>query len=139
MTLSFGRERSYAALESEYVLGEELGSGGFGKVKLATHILTGMKVAIKIIDKAAIGVRSNRFFCSVCRTAFSPRNQVLEFIIQSLCISLGDHSVFFLQVHTMLSKPTYLFLSGRFASSEDGDGSFAHFGPSEHLPIVPLY
>uniref|UniRef100_A0A914I648 non-specific serine/threonine protein kinase n=1 Tax=Globodera rostochiensis TaxID=31243 RepID=A0A914I648_GLORO len=34
---------------------EELGSGGFGKVKLATHILTNEKVAIKIIDKRAIG------------------------------------------------------------------------------------
>ncbi|EPB76582.1 kinase domain protein [Ancylostoma ceylanicum] len=28
---------------------------GFGKVKLATHLLTGLKVAIKIIDKKAIG------------------------------------------------------------------------------------
>uniref|UniRef100_A0A914VBR2 non-specific serine/threonine protein kinase n=1 Tax=Plectus sambesii TaxID=2011161 RepID=A0A914VBR2_9BILA len=56
MTLSMQRrDNSYAALESEYILGEELGSGGFGKVKLATHILTGHKVAVKIIDKVAIG------------------------------------------------------------------------------------
>lgn len=30
--------------------------GGFAKVKLATHILTGEKVAIKIMDKKALGV-----------------------------------------------------------------------------------
>uniref|UniRef100_A0A1I7W7X8 Protein kinase domain-containing protein n=1 Tax=Heterorhabditis bacteriophora TaxID=37862 RepID=A0A1I7W7X8_HETBA len=47
---------SYAVLDGLYVIHDELGSGGFGKVKLATHILTGLKVAIKIIDKKAIGV-----------------------------------------------------------------------------------
>ncbi len=30
--------------------------GGFAKVKLATHTLTGEKVAIKIMDKKALGV-----------------------------------------------------------------------------------
>uniref|UniRef100_A0A0N5ALL1 non-specific serine/threonine protein kinase n=1 Tax=Syphacia muris TaxID=451379 RepID=A0A0N5ALL1_9BILA len=42
-------------LDGFYALHDELGSGGFGKVKLATHLLTGQKVAIKIIDKRAIG------------------------------------------------------------------------------------
>lgn len=31
--------------------GKTLGEGTFGKVKLATHILTGEKVAIKILEK----------------------------------------------------------------------------------------
>ncbi|CAG9532541.1 unnamed protein product [Cercopithifilaria johnstoni] len=44
----------YAALEGLYVLHDELGSGGFGKVRLATHLLTSQKVAIKIIDKLKI-------------------------------------------------------------------------------------
>uniref|UniRef100_A0A0N4ZCJ0 non-specific serine/threonine protein kinase n=1 Tax=Parastrongyloides trichosuri TaxID=131310 RepID=A0A0N4ZCJ0_PARTI len=39
------------ALENSYILGERLGNGGFGDVYLATHMLTGGKVAIKIIDK----------------------------------------------------------------------------------------
>uniref|UniRef100_A0A0K0F2L8 non-specific serine/threonine protein kinase n=1 Tax=Strongyloides venezuelensis TaxID=75913 RepID=A0A0K0F2L8_STRVS len=39
------------ALDNSYVLGERLGNGGFGDVYLATHMLTGGKVAIKIIDK----------------------------------------------------------------------------------------
>ncbi|VDM62956.1 unnamed protein product [Angiostrongylus costaricensis] len=46
---------SYPALEGLYSIHDELGSGGFGKVKLAVHLLTGLKVAIKIIDKKAIG------------------------------------------------------------------------------------
>lgn len=35
-------------------LGKTLGEGTFGKVKLATHILTGEKVAIKILEKQKI-------------------------------------------------------------------------------------
>ena len=31
-------------------------AGGFAKVKLAYHALTGEKVAIKIMDKKALGV-----------------------------------------------------------------------------------
>ncbi|MFH4975438.1 hypothetical protein AB6A40_002147 [Gnathostoma spinigerum] len=60
-TLSNGNENSqqyesrYAALDGLYSIHDELGSGGFGKVKLATHLLTGQKVAIKIIDKKSVG------------------------------------------------------------------------------------
>ncbi|CAN0303986.1 unnamed protein product [Bubo scandiacus] len=38
-----------------YELRETIGTGGFGKVKLARHLLTGEKVAIKIMDKLALG------------------------------------------------------------------------------------
>ncbi|CAK5069238.1 unnamed protein product [Meloidogyne enterolobii] len=41
-------------MERMYLFLDELGSGGFGKVKLAKHILTGDQVAIKIIDKKSI-------------------------------------------------------------------------------------
>ncbi|KAK0399201.1 hypothetical protein QR680_002936 [Steinernema hermaphroditum] len=41
-------------LSGLYVLHEELGSGGFGKVRLATHMLTEQHVAVKIIDKRSI-------------------------------------------------------------------------------------
>ena len=37
-----------------YELGKTLGKGTFGKVKEATHITTGEKVAVKIIDKKSI-------------------------------------------------------------------------------------
>jgi len=37
-----------------YILGKSLGQGTFGKVKLGTHILTGEKVAIKVLEKSKI-------------------------------------------------------------------------------------
>ena len=37
-----------------YVLGKTLGEGTFGKVKLGTHILTGEKVAVKVLEKSRI-------------------------------------------------------------------------------------
>ncbi|CAL7934142.1 unnamed protein product [Xylocopa violacea] len=45
----------YAALKGLYDLEKTIGSGGFAKVKLATHIATGEKVAIKIMDKTSLG------------------------------------------------------------------------------------
>ncbi|XP_057486783.1 SNF1-related protein kinase catalytic subunit alpha KIN10-like [Actinidia eriantha] len=41
---------------SNYRVGKTLGIGAFGKVKLALHILTGIKVAIKILDRQSINV-----------------------------------------------------------------------------------
>ena len=38
----------------DYLLNEEIGSGGFAKVVLCTHIPTGEKVAIKIMDQEQI-------------------------------------------------------------------------------------
>ena len=35
---------------------DTIGSGGFAKVKLGVHNLTGEKVAIKIMDKKQLGV-----------------------------------------------------------------------------------
>lgn len=46
----------YAALKGLYELDKTIGQGGFAKVKLATHVATGEKVAIKIMDKAKFGV-----------------------------------------------------------------------------------
>ena len=37
-----------------YLLGKSIGQGTFGKVKLGTHILTGEKVAIKVLEKHRI-------------------------------------------------------------------------------------
>jgi maternal embryonic leucine zipper kinase len=46
----------YAVLKGDYELEKTIGCGGFAKVKLATHTLTGVKVAIKIMEKAHLGV-----------------------------------------------------------------------------------
>ncbi|XP_020293502.1 maternal embryonic leucine zipper kinase-like [Pseudomyrmex gracilis] len=45
----------YTALNGLYELEKTIGSGGFAKVKLATHVATGEKVAIKIMEKTALG------------------------------------------------------------------------------------
>ncbi|XP_061427205.1 maternal embryonic leucine zipper kinase-like isoform X3 [Lethenteron reissneri] len=45
----------YDELLRLYELRETIGSGGFAKVKVARHLLTGEKVAIKIMDKAELG------------------------------------------------------------------------------------
>ena len=39
---------------SNYIIEKQLGRGTFGDVKLATHVLTGEKVAIKILEKSRI-------------------------------------------------------------------------------------
>ena len=47
---------SHNALEGQYEMHRTIGTGGFAKVKVATHLLTGEKVAIKIMDKKELGV-----------------------------------------------------------------------------------
>lgn len=55
---------SYEALQGKYYLRETIGTGGFAKVKLAYHVLTGEKCAIKILDKRRLGVTSLLMFGS---------------------------------------------------------------------------
>jgi maternal embryonic leucine zipper kinase len=52
----------YAVLKGDYELEKTIGCGGFAKVKLATHTLTGQKVAIKIMEKAQLGVSISLIF-----------------------------------------------------------------------------
>nr|XP_040141984.1 maternal embryonic leucine zipper kinase isoform X4 [Ictidomys tridecemlineatus] len=47
--------KDYDELLKYYEIYETIGTGGFAKVKLACHILTGEMVAIKIMDKNALG------------------------------------------------------------------------------------
>uniref|UniRef100_A0A2K6T1F0 Maternal embryonic leucine zipper kinase n=1 Tax=Saimiri boliviensis boliviensis TaxID=39432 RepID=A0A2K6T1F0_SAIBB len=47
--------KDYDELLKYYELHETIGTGGFAKVKLACHILTGEMVAIKIMDKNTLG------------------------------------------------------------------------------------
>ena len=58
--LSFGRSSMARKLLetgskiSDYKIEETIGEGTYGKVKLATHLATNEKVAIKIIDKSKL-------------------------------------------------------------------------------------
>lgn len=44
----------YSELHGQYRIEKTLGCGGFAKVKLATHLLTGENVAIKVMQKQAL-------------------------------------------------------------------------------------
>ncbi|KAF0298863.1 Maternal embryonic leucine zipper kinase [Amphibalanus amphitrite] len=55
----------YAPLEGLYELHETIGSGGFAKVKRATHLATGEQVAIKIMDKKQLGVDLPRVYLEI--------------------------------------------------------------------------
>ena len=47
-------KNNYSKNIGSFILGEKLGEGTFGVVRLGTHILTGEKVAIKILEKKKI-------------------------------------------------------------------------------------
>lgn len=49
-----GRGSNVDVYLPNYKLGKTLGIGSFGKVKIAEHILTGHKVAIKILNRRKI-------------------------------------------------------------------------------------
>ena len=47
----------------EFTLGKKLGEGTFGVVRIATHILTGQKVAVKILEKIRILEEADKIRC----------------------------------------------------------------------------
>ncbi|KAF7275801.1 hypothetical protein GWI33_011257 [Rhynchophorus ferrugineus] len=96
----------YNALKGLYDIEKTIGCGGFAKVKLATHLATGEKVAIKIMDKQMLGEDLRRVKLELeALKSFSHENicqlyQVIEtsthfFIIMEYCSGgeLFDHIV----------------------------------------------
>ncbi|XP_076958803.1 SNF1-related protein kinase catalytic subunit alpha KIN10-like [Bidens hawaiensis] len=57
---------------SNYKVGETLGIGAFGKVKVATHILTGIRVAIKILVRQSIDEEKARREINIMRILSHP-------------------------------------------------------------------
>jgi serine/threonine protein kinase len=49
-------------LNLDYHIGCKIGSGGFGKVYLATHVVTLQKVAVKVMIKRKLGVSISPYF-----------------------------------------------------------------------------
>ena len=47
-------------LEGQFIIGEEIGKGTFGVVRIATHIITGEKVAVKMLYKDKILEESDK-------------------------------------------------------------------------------
>ncbi|KAH6944480.1 hypothetical protein HPB50_003364 [Hyalomma asiaticum] len=52
-------------LDGQFTLFQSIGAGAFAKVKLAIHVLTNEKVAIKIIDKGSIGKDLHRVYLEI--------------------------------------------------------------------------
>ncbi|KAH6944482.1 hypothetical protein HPB50_003366 [Hyalomma asiaticum] len=52
-------------LDGQFTLFQSIGAGAFSKVKLAIHVLTNEKVAIKIIDKGSIGKDLHRVYLEI--------------------------------------------------------------------------
>ena len=65
MASSYYHVSRYPEVEEYYDLHETLGSGGFAKVKLGVHKLTGEKVAVKIMNKKQLGVSTIHHFSTV--------------------------------------------------------------------------
>uniref|UniRef100_A0A0A9XVD0 non-specific serine/threonine protein kinase n=1 Tax=Lygus hesperus TaxID=30085 RepID=A0A0A9XVD0_LYGHE len=55
----------YPELRTTYKVERKIGEGGFAKVRLASHLLTGEKVAIKIMEKATLGRDLSRVLSEV--------------------------------------------------------------------------
>ncbi|KFO86830.1 Maternal embryonic leucine zipper kinase [Buceros rhinoceros silvestris] len=113
----------YEEILKYYELRETIGTGGFAKVKLARHRLTGEKVAIKIMDKLALGddlprvkieidAMKNLSHQHVCRlyhvieTAkkifmvleYCPGGELFDYIVSKDHLSEEETRVFFRQI-----------------------------------------
>ncbi|KAG7458842.1 hypothetical protein MATL_G00224830 [Megalops atlanticus] len=119
---------SVAELLKYYEVYETIGSGGFAKVKLGRHILTGEKVAIKIMEKKDLGddlprvkteieAMKNLSHQHVCRlyhvieTAtkifmvleYCPGGELFDYIIAKDRLSEEETRVFFRQIVSALA------------------------------------
>ncbi|KAM9856544.1 maternal embryonic leucine zipper kinase [Aulostomus maculatus] len=115
--------RGAEELHKYYEVYETIGSGGFAKVKLGRHIMTGEKVAIKIMNKKDLGddlprvkveieAMKNLSHQHVCRLyqvietstqifmvlEYCPGGELFDYIIAKDRLSEGETRVFFRQI-----------------------------------------
>ncbi|KAM3865496.1 maternal embryonic leucine zipper kinase [Diretmus argenteus] len=120
--------RAADELRTYYEVYETIGSGGFAKVKLGRHILTGEKVAIKIMDKKDLGddlprvkveieAMKNLSHQQVCRLyhvietstkiymvlEYCPGGELFDYIIAKDRLSEEETRVFFRQIVSALA------------------------------------
>ncbi|KAF7241261.1 Maternal embryonic leucine zipper kinase [Varanus komodoensis] len=113
----------YEELLKYYEIQETVGSGGFAKVKLGRHLLTGEQVAIKIMDKLALGddlprvkmeieAMKNLSHQNICRLyqvietpkkifmvlEYCPGGELFDYIIAKDRLSEEEARVFFCQI-----------------------------------------
>ncbi|XP_023812237.1 maternal embryonic leucine zipper kinase [Oryzias latipes] len=120
--------RGTAELDKYYEVYETIGSGGFAKVKLGRHILTGEKVAIKIMNKKDLGddlprvkleieAMKNLSHQHICRLyhvietslqifmvlEYCPGGELFDYIIAKDRLSEEETRVFFRQIVSALA------------------------------------
>ena len=86
-----------------YKLGEEIGSGAFGKVILGLHIITGEKVAIKILDKLIL----------------SQTPEDYELVRQELNILKIVKHKYIVQLYEILETPQHIFIIMEYCEGQD--------------------
>ena len=86
-----------------YRLGEEIGSGAFGKVILGLHIITGEKVAIKILDKLIL----------------SQTPEDYELVKQELSILKIVKHKYIVQLYEILETPQHIFIIMEYCEGQD--------------------
>ena len=86
-----------------YKLGEEIGSGAFGKVILGLHMITGEKVAIKILDKFIL----------------SQTPEDYELVRQELNILKIVKHKYIVQLYEILETPQHIFIIMEYCERQD--------------------
>lgn len=86
----------------QFVMGEKLGQGTFGKVRLATHIVTGEKVAIKILEKDKIYQQEDK-------ERVEKEIKILKMIRHNNLI----------QVYQVIQTPTLIYIVMEYSSGKD--------------------
>ncbi|XP_063444580.1 maternal embryonic leucine zipper kinase-like [Mytilus trossulus] len=124
----------YAELRGLYHLRETIGSGGFAKVKLGYHSLTGEKVAIKIMDKRALGddlprvkteIEAMKHLCHqhICKLyqvieteqkvymilEYCPEGELFDYIVSKDRLAEDEARIFFRQI---VSAVAYIHSQG---------------------------
>ena len=96
-------DTSYIKQIGNYRLGEEIGSGAFGKVILGLHIITGEKVAIKILNKIIL----------------SETPEDYELVKQELSILKIVKHKYIVQLYEILETAQHIFIIMEYCEGQD--------------------
>ena len=98
----------------QFILGDTIGSGTFGTVRIATHCLTNEKVAVKVLDKVRILEEINK-------TRFEREIKILKLL----------HHRNLIQLYSVIQNSTTIYLIMEYA---EGDELFDYINNKKRLP-----
>ena len=100
----------------QFILGDTIGSGTFGTVRIATHCLTNEKVAVKILDKVRILEEINK-------TRFEREIKILKLL----------HHRNLIQLYSVIQNSTTIYLIMEYA---EGDELFDYINNKKRLSEI---